>query len=102
MTVSPAVADLTRAMRLADPRLSRFDPLSRIITYDDFDHGFSGWTQLVGNYEHTLDAMLPGYAQHTQAMLSTLPVRCTHCRSRSGMNTGTPPNASLQAIIELS
>ena len=29
--------------------------------------------QLVGNYEHTLDAMLPGYAQHTQAMLSTLP-----------------------------
>ena len=70
---SPAVADLTRAMRLADPRLSRFDPLPRIITYDDFDRGFCGWTQLVGNYEHTLDAMLPGYAQHSHAMLSTLP-----------------------------
>ena len=66
-------ADLLQALRLADPRLSRFDPLRRIIAFDDFDRGFCGWTQLVGNYEHTLDAMLPGYAQHTQAMLSTLP-----------------------------
>jgi hypothetical protein len=55
-----------------DPTLSRFDPMRRIIAFDDFDRGFCGWTQLVGNYEHTLDAMLPGYAQHTQAMLSTL------------------------------
>ena len=61
-----------QALRLADPALSRFDPLRRIVTFDDFDRGFCGWTQLVGNYEHTLDAMLPGYAQHTQAMLSTL------------------------------
>jgi hypothetical protein len=64
--------ELLRAMRLADPRLSRFDPLRRIISFDDFDRGFCGWTQLVGNYEETLDAMLPGYAQHSQAMLSTL------------------------------
>ena len=35
--------------------------------FDDFDRGFSGWTQLVGNYEHTLDTMLPGYAQLTAA-----------------------------------
>jgi hypothetical protein len=65
--------NLARAIQLADPRLSRFDPLPRIISFDDFDRGFCGWTQLVGNYEHTLDSMLPGYAQHTQAMLSTLP-----------------------------
>ena len=64
--------DMLRAMRLADPRLSRFDPLPRIISFDDFDRGFCGWTQLVGNYEESLDAMLPGYAQHSQAMLSTL------------------------------
>lgn len=51
---------------------SRFDPMKRIICYDDFDRGFCGWTQLVGNYEHTLDAMLPSYAQHTQPMLSTV------------------------------
>ncbi len=56
-----------------DPRLSRYDPLPRIISHDDFDRGLCGWTQLVGNYEHTLDAMLPGYAQHTAPMLSTLP-----------------------------
>ena len=52
--------------------LQRFDPLKRIITFDDFDRGFCGWTQLVGNYEHTLDAMLPGYAQHTQPQLSNV------------------------------
>ena len=63
---------LIDSLRLADPALSRFDPLPRIITFDDFDRGFCGWTQLVGNYEHTLDSMLPGYAQHSQAMLSTL------------------------------
>ena len=34
--------------------------------------GFCGWTQLVGNYEDDLDAMLPGYAQHSSPMLSTL------------------------------
>jgi hypothetical protein len=52
--------------------LQRFDPLARVITFDDFDRGLCGWTQLVGNYEHTLDAMLPGYAQHTQPMLSNV------------------------------
>lgn len=56
----------------ADPALSRFDPLSRIICMDDFDRGFCGWTQLVGNYEGSLDSMLPGYAQHTSPMLSSL------------------------------
>lgn len=65
--------DLRRAIRESDPALSRFDPLPRIICLDDFDRGMCGWTQLVGNYEDTLDAMLPGYAQHSHAMLSTLP-----------------------------
>ena len=64
--------DMLKAIRLADPRLSRFDPLPRILCLDDFDRGFCGWTQLVGNYEDSLDVMLPGYAQHSQAMLSTL------------------------------
>lgn len=56
----------------ADPALSRFDPLPRIISHDDFDRGFCGWTQLVGNYENDIGAMLPGYAQHLSPMLSTL------------------------------
>lgn len=69
-------ADLAEAMRLAllraDPALSRFDPLPRILSFDDFARGHCGWSQLVGNYEDDLDTMLPGYAQHTSAMLSTL------------------------------
>lgn len=67
---------LTEALRLAllraDPALSRFDPLPRILSFDDFSRGHCGWSQLVGNYEDDLDTMLPGYAQHTSAMLSTL------------------------------
>ena len=72
----PTSAEMTEAMRLAmlraDPALSRFDPLPRIISFDDFARGHCGWSQLVGNYEDTLDSMLPGYAQHSSAMLSTL------------------------------
>jgi hypothetical protein len=42
--------DYRRAILSADPGLSRFDPLGRIVFYDDFDHGLSGWTELMGNY----------------------------------------------------
>lgn len=78
MTTTPlsSMADMTEAVRLAmlraDPALSRFDPLPRILSFDDFSRGHCGWSQLVGNYEDTLDVMLPGYAQHSSAMLSTL------------------------------
>lgn len=67
----PAEALRTALLR-ADPSLSRFDPLPRIICHDEFRRGYCGWSQLVGNYEDDLDTMLPGYAQHTGAMLSTL------------------------------
>ncbi|HET6470132.1 MAG TPA: DUF6772 family protein [Geminicoccaceae bacterium] len=63
---------MQRALLRADPRLSRFDPLSRIIYFDDFDHGLQGWTSLMGNYEDSLDRMHPGYRQLTGPMLSTL------------------------------
>nr|CAD6436395.1 hypothetical protein REQ54_03914 [Rhizobium sp. Q54] len=76
MTASQTQTEMTEAVRLAllraDPELSRFDPLSRIISHDQFANGHCGWSQLVGNYENDLDTMLPGYAQHTGAMLSTL------------------------------
>jgi hypothetical protein len=74
--MSQTTTDLADALRIAiqraDPRLSRFDPLPRIISHDEFSKGHCGWSQLVGNYEDDLDTMLPGYAQHTSAMLSTL------------------------------
>jgi hypothetical protein len=50
--------------------LSRFSPLSRIITFDDFDTGLNGWTNLVGNYEGSLDTMLPQYRDLRGPMLS--------------------------------
>ncbi len=55
------------------PSLSRFDPLPRILAFDDFDRGFCGWAQHQGNYEGSLDTVLPGYAQMQAPMLSTLP-----------------------------
>lgn len=74
MTEAPTqMAEALRAaMLLSDPALSRFDPLPRIISFDRFSRGHCGWSQLVGNYEEDLDSMLPGFAQHTSAMLSTL------------------------------
>ena len=56
----------------SDPRLSRFDPLARVLYFDDFDTGMNGWTCLVGNYEDSLDTMTRSYARHTQPMLSQI------------------------------
>src|SRR4051794_28253463 len=67
------MTDIRRALLDADPGLSRFDPLPRIISYDDFTAGFGGWTQLVANYEGSLATMSASYAQHTPPQLSTLP-----------------------------
>ncbi len=53
--------------------ISRFDPLARIIAFDDFDNGLNGWTQLTGNYEGSLDTMLEGYAGIRSPMISSLP-----------------------------
>jgi hypothetical protein len=55
-----------------DPRLSRFDPLERIIYFDDFDGGTHGWTAHIGNYEGSLDTLLPEYSDLRPAMLSNL------------------------------
>lgn len=55
-----------------DPQLSRFEPLERILFYDDFDHGLQGWTPLIGNYEDSLDSILPDYRDLRGPMLSNL------------------------------
>jgi hypothetical protein len=39
------------AVRWGDPRLSRFDPLPRVLVYDDFNSGTHGWVELLGNYD---------------------------------------------------
>lgn len=64
--------EMRRALLRADPGLSRFDPLPRILLYDDFDRGMQGWTELIGNYEGSLDTMLPQYRDMRPPMLSNL------------------------------
>jgi hypothetical protein len=64
--------DLQKSILYANPMLSRFDPLSRILCHDDFDLGLQGWSELVGNYEDSLDSMLPEFADLRPPMLSNL------------------------------
>ena len=61
------MTDQARAILNADPRFSRFDPLPRIIYHDDFNRGLRGWVELIGNYEDSLDSMLPQFADHAAA-----------------------------------
>lgn len=63
---------LQQSLLHANPRLSRFDPLDRILFYDDFDQGLQGWSELIGNYEGSLDSMLPDYRDLRPPMLSNL------------------------------
>lgn len=48
------------ALIQADPRLSRFNPLRRILSFDDFDDGMNGWCELIGNHDGNLDNVAPG------------------------------------------
>ena len=43
-------AALRDAIRSSDPRMSKYNPLPRILTFDDFNHGPHGWVELGGNY----------------------------------------------------
>ncbi|MDP6506523.1 MAG: hypothetical protein QF886_23060 [Planctomycetota bacterium] len=40
---------------LTDLRLSRFKPLPVILSFDDFDEGVNGWSELCGNHNGDLD-----------------------------------------------
>lgn len=60
------------ALLRAHPDLSRFNPLRRIISFNDFDQSLHGWTGLIGNYEDSLDSLLPAYRDLRPPMLSNL------------------------------
>ncbi len=47
--------DLRNALIQTDYRLSKFNPLPRILFYDDFDQGVNGWCELTGNHNGDLD-----------------------------------------------
>jgi len=56
----------------ADPRLSRFNPLPRILFFDDFDEGVNGWCELIGNHDGDLDRVRPVVADMRPPQLSNL------------------------------
>jgi hypothetical protein len=64
--------EFQRSLLNANPKLSRFDPLPRVLFHDDFDEGINGWSTLIGNYEGSLDSILPGYRDLRPAQLSNL------------------------------
>lgn len=50
MTATPTVPGSQPTIH-PDVRLSRFNPLPRILVYDDFNSGTHGWVELLGNYD---------------------------------------------------
>jgi hypothetical protein len=56
----------------ANPGLDRFNPLGRILSYDDFDRGLNGWTELLGNHDGDLDHVRPSFRDLRPPQLSTL------------------------------
>ena len=51
--------DIRDAMISANPLLSRYNPLPRILCHDDFDHGINGWCELLGNHDGNTEKVRP-------------------------------------------
>lgn len=66
----PAYHELLRAT----PGLSRYDPLERIVYYADFDTGYCGFTETIGNYEGSLDTVIDGMVEFRPPQLSNRPM----------------------------
>lgn len=47
----PDPVDFRAALVAANPRLSRYNPLPRMLFFDDFDEGVNGWCELIGNHD---------------------------------------------------
>jgi hypothetical protein len=66
----PVMLDAS-ALILANPELSRFRPLRRILFYDDFDDGINGWVELQANHNGNLDDLRPGFNDMRPPQLSS-------------------------------
>lgn len=101
--MSPKTNSLQKDIQRSDPRLSRFDPLSRIIFYDAFNQGFQGWTGLIGNYEGSLDTLLPGFRDLRPPQLSNLTMWDTgtagSMQGNYALKTATKPKSGAMAAV---
>jgi hypothetical protein len=62
----------------AGRRIDRFNPLRRIVTFDDFDCGFNGWMDLTPNFVYENYESFPSVVDLTSwapIMLSSAPMR---------------------------
>jgi len=50
---------MARHAPLGSVRLSKYNPLPRILYFDAFDEGINGWCELVGNHTGNLDQIRP-------------------------------------------
>ncbi|MCP5113058.1 MAG: hypothetical protein GY953_19695 [bacterium] len=75
----------------ADPRLSRFNPLPRILAFDDFDEGTNGWCELVANHDGNLDDV-------REVMADLRPPQLSNC---TFFDTGTHGSASGNYALKL-
>ncbi|PZF82183.1 DUF6772 family protein [Jiangella anatolica] len=53
--------------------LARYNPLRRVLSYDDFDRGVNGWCELCGNHDGDLDTVRPSFGDLRPPQLSTVP-----------------------------
>lgn len=61
-----------------DRQLERFNPLERVVTFDDFDRGFNGWVDLTPNFVYDDYESFESVVDLTSwapAMLSSAPMR---------------------------
>lgn len=65
------LATLRQSLVAANPGLSRFNPLPRILFHDDFDTGVNGWCELIGNHDGNLDTVRPVLNDMRPPQLST-------------------------------
>jgi len=70
--INSSQTGIYKDLLLANPSLSKFNPLRRILFYDDFDNGYNGWVELVGNHPGDLTKIKKAFSDLRPVMLSNL------------------------------
>ena len=62
---------IRQSLIAVNPALSRFNPLPRILCFDDFDFGVNGWCELIGNHDGDLGKVRPVQGDMRPPQIST-------------------------------